>query len=89
MDEPPVDLMDIDLVAWFDEHGRSLPWWETRDPWAVLVSEMMLQQTQVARVVDRWVRFLERFPTVEVCAAAPVIAVTARTGPINCTRLVM
>lgn len=72
MDEPPVDLVDVDLAAWFDEHGRSLPWRDTRDPWAILVSEMMLQQTQVARVIDRWVRFLERFPTVEVCAAAPV-----------------
>ena len=47
--------------------GADLPWRRTRDPWAVLVSEVMLQQTQVDRVVPRWHRFLERFPTVQAC----------------------
>ena len=61
-----------DLVDWWGAHGRDLPWRRSRDPWAVLVSELMLQQTQVARVTVRYVRFLERFPTVESCAAAPV-----------------
>jgi A/G-specific adenine glycosylase len=51
---------------------RDLPWRRTRDPWAVLVSEAMLQQTQVARVAPRWRRFLERFPTPAACAGAPV-----------------
>lgn len=60
------------LVDWWSRHGRDLPWRRSRDPWAVLVSELMLQQTQVARVTDRYVRFLERFPTVGSCAAAPV-----------------
>jgi A/G-specific adenine glycosylase len=50
---------------------RDLPWRRTRDPWAVLVSELMLQQTQVARVVPRWLAFLDRFPTPAACAAAP------------------
>jgi A/G-specific adenine glycosylase len=59
------------LLSWFAAHGRDLPWRRTRDPWAVLVSELMLQQTQVPRVVERWGRFLERFPTVASCAAAP------------------
>ncbi|HEU5082469.1 MAG TPA: A/G-specific adenine glycosylase [Acidimicrobiales bacterium] len=60
------------LVEWWAEHGRDLPWRRSRDPWAVLVSELMLQQTQVARVEERYVRFLERFPTVASCAAAAV-----------------
>jgi A/G-specific adenine glycosylase len=49
---------------------RDLPWRRTRDPWAILVSEVMLQQTQVARVIPRWQAFLDRFPTFEACAAA-------------------
>lgn len=60
------------LVEWWAEHGRDLPWRRSRDPWAVLVSELMLQQTQVARVEERYVRFLDRFPTVASCAAAAV-----------------
>jgi len=58
------------LLAWFDEHGRDLPWRKTRDPYAILVSEVMLQQTQVARVVPRYLRWLERWPSVESLAAA-------------------
>lgn len=60
------------LLAWGSETRRDLPWRRTRDPWAVLVSELMLQQTQVVRVVPRYEAFLERFPTPTVCAAAPV-----------------
>jgi len=60
------------LLGWFAERGRDLPWRETRDPWAILVSESMLQQTQVARVIERWPRFLERFPTPTACADRPV-----------------
>jgi A/G-specific adenine glycosylase len=59
-----------ELLAWFAEHGRDLPWRRTRDPYAVLVSEVMLQQTQVARVVPRYLAWLERWPTVESLAAA-------------------
>jgi A/G-specific adenine glycosylase len=58
------------LLSWFDEHGRDLPWRKTRDPYAILVSEVMLQQTQVARVVPRYLRWLERWPSVEALAAA-------------------
>jgi A/G-specific adenine glycosylase len=58
------------LLAWFDVHARALPWRETRDPYAILVSEVMLQQTQVERVIPRFVRFLERWPTVEALASA-------------------
>src|SRR5438876_12353243 len=63
------------LLAWFREHGRDLPWRRTRDPYAILVSEVMAQQTQVERVVPRWERWLERWPTVEALAAAPAAAV--------------
>jgi A/G-specific adenine glycosylase len=59
------------LLAWFADHGRDLPWRRTRDPYAILVSEVMSQQTQVERVVPRWRRWLERWPTVEALAAAP------------------
>lgn len=58
------------LLRWAAEAHRDLPWRRTRDPWAVLVSEAMLQQTQVARVVPRYHAFLERFPTPATCAAA-------------------
>jgi A/G-specific adenine glycosylase len=58
------------LLAWFAEHGRDLPWRRTRDPYAILVSEVMLQQTQVERVVPRYLAWLERWPTVEGLAAA-------------------
>jgi A/G-specific adenine glycosylase len=59
------------LLAWFAEHGRDLPWRKTRDPYAILVSEVMSQQTQVERVVPRWRRWLERWPSVESLATAP------------------
>jgi A/G-specific adenine glycosylase len=60
------------LLAWFERHGRDLPWRRTRDPYAVLVSEVMLQQTQVERVVGRYLAWLERWPTVEALANAPL-----------------
>jgi A/G-specific adenine glycosylase len=61
-----------DVLAWGVPRLRDLPWRHTRDPWAVLVSEVMLQQTQVARVIPRWYAFLERFPTPAACARAPL-----------------
>lgn len=65
------------LLAWGEAVRRDLPWRRTRDPWAVLVSELMLQQTQVSRVAPRYDRFLERFPTPAACAAAAPGAVVA------------
>ena len=56
--------------AWFRRHHRDLPWRRTRDPYQVLVSELMLQQTQVSRVLEFYPRFLERFPTVHHLAVA-------------------
>jgi len=58
------------LLDWYAEHRRDLPWRRTRDPYAILVSEVMLQQTQAARVVPRWVAWLARWPTVEGLAGA-------------------
>ena len=58
------------LLSWFERSGRALPWRSTRDPYSILVSEVMLQQTQVERVVPRYLAWLERWPTVESLAAA-------------------
>jgi A/G-specific adenine glycosylase len=60
------------LLGWYARARRPLPWRETRDPYALLVSEVMLQQTQAARVVPRYEAFLARFPTAAALAAAPV-----------------
>jgi A/G-specific adenine glycosylase len=59
------------LLDWYAVHARDLPWRRTRDPYAILVSEVMLQQTQVERVVPRYLEWLERWPTVDSLAAAP------------------
>ena len=58
------------LLAWFETNGRDLPWRRTRDPYPILVSEVMLQQTQVERVAPRFLAWLERWPPVERLAAA-------------------
>ena len=63
------------LLDWYAERGRELPWRETRDPYAILVSEVMLQQTQASRVAPRWVAWLERWPTAQALAAAPTAEV--------------
>ena len=58
------------LLIWYKKAARDLPWRETRNPYAVLVSEFMLQQTQVSRVLDFYPRFLKRFPTIDKLARA-------------------
>lgn len=58
------------LLAWYKHNGRDLPWRATRNPYAILVSEFMLQQTQVSRVVEYYPRFMARFPTLESLARA-------------------
>ena len=63
------------LLRWYRRHGRDLPWRSTRDPYHVVVSEFMLQQTQVSRVEAYYHRFLERYPTIHALAAAPPAAV--------------
>jgi A/G-specific adenine glycosylase len=69
------------LLSWFEQNGRDLPWRRTRDAYAILVSEVMLQQTQVARVVPRYLAWLDRWPTVEALAdAGPADAIREWQG---------
>ncbi|MGA3317409.1 MAG: A/G-specific adenine glycosylase [Candidatus Korobacteraceae bacterium] len=65
------------LLTWYDEHRRELPWRRDADPYRVWVSEIMLQQTRVAAVVDHYARFLQKFPTVQTLAAAREASVLA------------
>jgi len=58
------------LLAWYSQNGRDLPWRRTRDPYAILVSEVMLQQTQVERVIPRYEAWLARWPSAEALASA-------------------
>ncbi|HXE79807.1 MAG TPA: A/G-specific adenine glycosylase [Vicinamibacterales bacterium] len=59
------------LIAWYRRHGRALPWRFTNDPYHILVSEVMLQQTQVDRVLPKYEEWLAKYPTMEALAAAP------------------
>ena len=63
------------LLNWYDEHQRDLPWRQTNDPWAILLSEVLLQQTQVSRGLVYWQRMVDTFPTVASMAQAPVDSV--------------
>jgi A/G-specific adenine glycosylase len=74
---PGVDAASLQarILAWYAANGRDLPWRRTTDPYAVLVSEIMLQQTQVPRVIPRFAAFLERFPSLEELAAATLAEV--------------
>lgn len=69
--------MQLRLLDWFDRHRRDLPWRRTKDPYAIWLSEIMCQQTQVATAVPYWERFLARFPDVGALAAAPLDDVLA------------
>ena len=81
------DELDVAAVLqWAAGRRDELPWRHTRDPWAVLVSELMLQQTQVARVIDRWHRFLELFPDASTCADAGVGAVVGEWAGLGYNR---
>lgn len=74
------------VLRWFEEAGRVLPWRETRDPYAILVAEVMLQQTQVERVTPKYVAFLRRFPTFEALAAASSGEVVREWGGLGYNR---
>jgi A/G-specific adenine glycosylase len=71
----PLSRFRKNLLAWFAQFQRDLPWRRTRDPYRIWLSEIMLQQTRVAAVIPYYERFLDRFPTVEALAAAPQEAV--------------
>ena len=71
------------LLAWYREHGRKLPWRETSDPYHILVSEMMLQQTQVDRVLPKYHEWLEKYPSLDALAAAPDDEVNETWRPLG------
>ena len=74
------------LLGWYDEHGRSLPWRGTRDPYRILISEVMSQQTQITRVADRYGQFIERFPNVNDLATASTGEVLAEWSGLGYNR---
>ena len=71
------------LLNWYRRHGRDLPWRDTRNPYHILVSEMMLQQTQVDRVLPKYHEWLGRYPTFEALAAAPESEVVKTWYPLG------
>jgi A/G-specific adenine glycosylase len=71
------------LLSWYARHGRDLPWRRTREPYRILVSEIMLQQTQVERVIPKYHAFLARYPTMEALAAARVADVRRLWYPLG------
>src|SRR3984893_9957297 len=71
------------LLGWYDKHGRDLPWRRTSDPYHILVSEVMLQQTQVDRVLPKYHEWLEKYPSLETLAAAPEAEVTQAWYPLG------
>src|SRR5258706_7583530 len=71
------------LLTWYRRHGRDLPWRKTADPYHILVSEIMLQQTQVDRVLPKYAEWLEKYPSFETLAAAPEGDVTATWYPLG------
>ena len=70
LDAEKVRAFQVRLLRWFRQHGRDLPWRRTRDPYKILVSEVMLQQTQVERVREYYGRFLREYPTIQDLASA-------------------
>src|ERR671938_1614645 len=74
-DERLADLQ-ARLLGWYRTNARDLPWRRTRDPYHILVSEVMLQQTQVDRVLPKYAEWLEKYPSLEALAAAPEHEVT-------------
>jgi A/G-specific adenine glycosylase len=76
-DRRSVEHVRRELLAWYDQNARDLPWRRTRDPYAIWISEIMLQQTRVETVLPYYARFLERFPSVGALAEAPEADVLA------------
>ena len=71
------------LLTWYKRHGRDLPWRKTDDPYHILVSEIMLQQTQVDRVLPKYSEWLEKYPSLHALAAAPEADVTETWRPLG------
>src|SRR5262249_41939053 len=71
------------LLEWYGRHGRDLPWRRTSDPYHILVSEVMLQQTQVDRVLPKYHEWLEKYPSLQALADAPEQDVTETWRPLG------
>jgi A/G-specific adenine glycosylase len=71
------------LLTWYGRHGRDLPWRKTADPYHILVSEIMLQQTQVDRVLPKYAEWLDKYPSLDALAAAPDQEVTRTWYPLG------
>ncbi|MBM4436475.1 MAG: A/G-specific adenine glycosylase [Actinobacteria bacterium] len=71
------------ILRWYRGHGRDLPWRRTSSPYHVAVAEILLQQTQVGRVASVYAEFIQRYPTVEALAAAPLTEIKALTDPLG------
>ena len=71
------------MLGWYDKHGRALPWRVTSDPYHILVSEIMLQQTQVERVLPKYHEWLDKYPTFEALAVASEHEVTTTWYPLG------
>ena len=71
------------LLRWYDQHGRTLPWRETSDPYSILVSEVMLQQTQVDRVLPKYQEWLDKYPSFEALAEADDAEVSRTWYPLG------
>jgi A/G-specific adenine glycosylase len=82
-DEDRIQIFRTILLGWYAQHGRDLPWRHTQDPYHILVSEMMLHQTQVARVIPKYLEWLATFPTFEALALAPVEEVKKLWHPLG------
>src|SRR3954451_21002151 len=82
---PPADRRRFRqrLLTWYGRHGRDLPWRKTADPYHILVSEIMLQQTQVDRVLPKYAEWLEKYPSMEALAGAPEHEVTSTWYPLG------
>jgi A/G-specific adenine glycosylase len=82
---PPADRQRFRrvLLGWYRDYGRDLPWRRTDDPYHILVSEVMLQQTQVDRVLPKYREWLEKYPSLEALAAAPEHDVDAAWRPLG------
>ena len=82
-DEAKRRTVSAALISWYDENARDLPWRRTRDPWRVLISEVMLQQIQVKRAIPFYKSFLARFPTPRALADAPVAEAIRAWGDLG------
>src|SRR3954468_21498638 len=82
---PPLDRRRFRqrLLAWYGRHGRDLPWRKTSAPYHILVSEIMLQQTQVDRVLPKYAEWLDKYPSMGVLAEAPEQDVTQTWYPLG------